>query len=77
MRQWRNTVTVPDRVHPIVRTVFVQMRHQQIGYADLAKRSGVPERTIRAWRNENAPSLMTLEAVLNALGLELRAGWPQ
>jgi DNA-binding phage protein len=72
MRQFRpKMVTVPAKSHPVVRRVFEEMIAQQIGYADIAARSGVDRNTIRGWRTRQSPSLANAEAVLGALGLRL------
>lgn len=73
MRQYRpGTVKIPDNAHPTVKFIYQQMQFQQIGYCDLAKRSGVDRNTIRSWGQRNSPSLVNVEAVLNALGYEIR-----
>lgn len=74
MRQFRPaTVRVPERADPAIRMLFKLMNEERLGWADLAERSGVSERTIRAWRTAYAPSLPSIQAVLGVFGYELRA----
>lgn len=70
MRQFRR-LSVPARAHPLVRRMFEEMNHQQIGMLDLAERSGVNKNTIRDWKNRSVPNVHNLAACLNVLGLEL------
>ncbi|MFK4047251.1 hypothetical protein ACI2KH_20040 [Roseomonas mucosa] len=72
MRQFRPaTVRVPERADPVIRRLFGLMNEERLGWADLAERSGVSERTIRAWRTAYAPSLPSIQAVLGVFGYEL------
>lgn len=73
MCQFRTSqVTVPDHCHPIGMFICQEMRRQRAGYCDVAERSGIDRNTIRAWRTRNSPTLAGVEAVLGALGYELR-----
>ena len=64
-------------VNPVAHRVLHQIREaqciHQIGYADLADRSGVTRETIAAWFKNGisarSVSLTNLEAVANVLGL--------
>jgi hypothetical protein len=66
---YRRTVTMPERgVGPHVRLVFAELARQHRTYDELEAASGVRRPTVKQWRRKNAPSLDSLEAVLNALG---------
>jgi len=70
MRQFRR-LSVPARAHPLVRRMFEEMNHQQIGMLDLAERSGVNKNTIKDWKHRSVPLVHNLAACLSVLGLEL------
>lgn len=70
MRAFRK-LTVPGRAHPIVRVLFAEMNHQQIGVLDLSDRSGVNRNTLRSWRTKTTPTVDNIEACLNVVGLRL------
>ena len=70
MRTFRKT-TPPARAHPLVRRMFEEMAHQQIGILDMAERSGVNANTLKDWRTRTVPNVANLSACLNVLGLEL------
>jgi transcriptional regulator with XRE-family HTH domain len=53
--------------------VFAEMMRQQRTYDEVEAASGVRRATVKQWRRKNAPSLDSLEAVLNSLGLHLVA----
>ena len=65
---YRRSVTMPERVSPHVKLVFAEMMRQQRTYDEVEAASGVRRPTMKQWRRKNAPSLDSLEAVLNALG---------
>lgn len=64
----RRTVTVPDRVSPHVKLVFLEMSRRQVTYDQVEAASGIRRASLKAWRRRNRPSLESLEAVLSALG---------
>jgi transcriptional regulator with XRE-family HTH domain len=64
----RRTVTVPDRVSPHVKLVFLEMSRRQVTYDQVEAASGVRRPTIKQWRRKNRPSLESLESVLSVLG---------
>lgn len=70
MRNFRQ-LSVPARAHPLVRRLFVEMNHHQICLTDVAERSGVNLKTIKAWRTQRNPNIVSLEACFGVLGLEL------
>lgn len=71
--QRRRTVTVPPHAGPHVRLVFAEMARQHRTYDSIETASGITRPSIKAWRHRNAPNLASIEAVLNALGLEFHA----
>jgi transcriptional regulator with XRE-family HTH domain len=64
---------MPERVSPHVKLVFAELARQQRTYDELEAASGVRRPTVKQWRRKNAPSLDSLEAVLNALGWQFIA----
>lgn len=72
MRKFR-PLKPPTLAHPIVRRMFDEMNHQQIGILDMAKRSGVNKNTLNDWRTRTTPSVANLAACLTVLGFELKA----
>lgn len=70
MRQFRR-VRVPAHAHPLVRRMFEEMNHQQLGILDLADRSGVNKNTINDWKNRSNPHVHNLAACFAVLGLEM------
>lgn len=73
MRAFRK-LDIPERAHPLVRSLFREMNHQQIGLLDMAERSGVNKNTFKDWRTRTVPTVDNLEACLSVLGCELRIG---
>ena len=65
--------TVPVHTHPLVRLLFQELRTRQIPMNDLCRRSGLSINTVINWRSSNAPSLINIEAALNAVGYDLVA----
>ncbi len=63
--------TIPEKAHPLVKTLFKIMMQQGDNYYDVSKRSGVSARTIRDWRRGRPPDLVNIEACLNVYGCEL------
>lgn len=64
-------ITVPERANPLARLVFAEMQRQGVTYADLEWKSGVLISTFKAWRTDNSPGLLSIEAALGALGWSL------
>lgn len=64
---------MPERVSPHVKLVFAELARQQRTYDELEAASGVRRPTVKQWRRKNAPSLESLEAVLNSLGFHFVA----
>jgi hypothetical protein len=61
-------ITIPDRCHPLAKTVFAEMARQRVTYDSLEWTSGVLRSTFKAWRTHNRPGLESIEAALGALG---------
>lgn len=58
-------------VNPLVRFIA---DHTDVTYTDLAKRSGLHPGTLTRWRTSGIePRLGDIEAVLNAMGYDLKA----
>lgn len=70
MRRFR-PISVPERLHPTVKRLFVEMNAQCVGPLDMADRSGVNKNTFKDWRTRSVPTVDNLDACLNVLGLEL------
>lgn len=71
LRAYRQHIKPPSGVDPLVRRLFEIMHSEQMGYADLAERSGVGMSTLVNWRTRNAPLVPVMQAALNALGYAL------
>ena len=72
MRLFRKS-KVPQHVNPLVRRLFEEMNHQQIGLLDMADRSGVNHNTISDWKHRANPQIHNLAACFSVLGYELVA----
>jgi hypothetical protein len=57
---------------PFLKFLFSQMQEMGVSEAELARRTGICEATIRGWRTRTTPRLMDMEAALNAIGFELK-----
>lgn len=64
----------PEKAHPLVRILFQEMMEQQVGMFDVADRAGINRVTVSSWRYRQSPTVTTLEAALNVMGLELKVG---
>jgi transcriptional regulator with XRE-family HTH domain len=51
--------------------LFSEMEKQNLSTYRLSKLSGIPESTIRNYRNDVSPTIDTAERLLGALGLKL------
>lgn len=71
-KRWRGRLAVPTNAHPLVRELFEIMNEQHVAMRDAGKRAGVQFATISDWRYRANPSIVTLGAVLNVLGYELK-----
>lgn len=64
-------ITIPERINPLAKCVFAEMKRQRVTYDELEWRSGVLRSTFKAWRTHNRPGLESIEAALGALGFQL------
>lgn len=64
-------ITIPLKANPLAKLVFGEMAKQGVTYDELEWRAGVLKTTIKAWRSENSPGLLSIEAALGALGWSL------
>lgn len=62
---------IPQQVHPCVRGFFVEMYDQHATRADITARAGISSYSQSDWKKRSMPMLDTIDAALNALGLEL------
>ncbi|WP_420132632.1 helix-turn-helix domain-containing protein [Rhodopseudomonas sp.] len=67
----RRGFKIPERCHPCVRGLFVEMNEQKATRSEVGLRAGVNEETLSSWRGRSMPLLDVLDAVLNTLDLEL------
>lgn len=70
MRTFRRLLP-PEGAHPLVRRLFEEMNHQQIGILDMSERSGVNKNTINDWKRRSMPQVHNLEACFTVLGLRM------
>jgi hypothetical protein len=61
---------VPESTHPCVRGFFIQANEQRATRANIAERVNLNRATLTGWKR-CMPRLETIDAALNALGLEL------
>lgn len=71
MRQPRR-LKIPARAHPLVKQLWIEMNDQRIGLQDACERAGIFWKTPASWTHRNSPKLVNVEALGNALGLELK-----
>ena len=70
MRRFRH-MPIPQRAHPLVRRLYAEMNHQQIGVTDMAERTGIARNAINDWKDRSNPQVQNLDACFAALGLQL------
>lgn len=60
-------------VHPFVRRIWNEMEEQRVSQLALQDCTGINVKTLTSWfRGKHSPKLLDVEAVLNALGYELK-----
>ena len=65
--------TKETHCHPLVKFIFDQCERQRISPKELAKKAGLGDRcAIYKWRKKWNPQLPNFEAVINALGFEIK-----
>lgn len=73
MRSRYTRVTIPEKAHPLVKHLFLEMRNQRLGVMDMADRSGVSAGSLVNWRTRMTPKgIPSLEACFNVLGYTLK-----
>ena len=70
--RWLGRLHVPETGSTVVIRLFQIINQQRVTLGDLERTSGVRSGTISDWRCTRSPSLQNIQAVLNALGYELR-----
>jgi hypothetical protein len=70
-KRQKSRITVPVKANPFVKLAFSEMARQNVTYSEIEWKSNVLISTIKAWRCENSPGLLSIEAVLGALGWSL------
>lgn len=70
MRKFKR-LSIPQKAHPLVRSLFETMNKEQLGLKDLAERVGLSVNTIKCWRVKNNPRIGDLQACFNALGHDI------
>lgn len=59
-------------IHPVIRWVWMQIKHGNMTHKQVAEASGIGANTMRKWfRGESSPKLADIEAVVNVLGFDL------
>ena len=66
----RGTHSVPPRAHPLARELYRRMGERRVTYRQLEAASGVKQSCFKAWRTSNAPGTNSIQAALNAVGLQ-------
>lgn len=60
--------------HEAIKILDAQMRVEGMSRRELAKRAGVPERTLADWwYGRGSPDIFTVECALSVFGLRLKA----
>ena len=62
---------VAPRAHPLARYFFELLDEQGIALTDIAERAGLGVATLVKWKYRHTPTVVALEAALNALGYRL------
>lgn len=71
-RKW-NRRPPPDNAHRLIKLVLAECDRRELSLREVERRAGVAETSVSQWRSGVAPLVPNLEAVLNALGYELKA----
>jgi hypothetical protein len=70
MIESRRFTTEPPRAHPLVRALYRRMGELGDTYEQLGAASRVKKSCSKAWRTSNAPGTDSVQAALNAVGLQ-------
>jgi transcriptional regulator with XRE-family HTH domain len=61
------------KAHELIKIIYVQMQIEGMNRTELARRSGVPMRTLNDWwRARHSPDLHLVEAALGVFDLKLK-----
>jgi transcriptional regulator with XRE-family HTH domain len=74
VRSFRRPLKVPTNTHRAVTRLVQEMNLHQIGWLDMADRTGLSPSGLQQWPTRNVPTVDNLEAALNVLGLCLVVG---
>lgn len=69
--RWRGRIKAGPHCHPLVVAFIAEANKQMTTLQEIAERAGVSRVAISDWRNNRNPSIVTFNAALNVLGLEL------
>lgn len=67
----RAACPVAPHAHPLARRFFELLDQQNVALTDIATRAGLGVATLVKWKYRHAPTVVALEAALNALGYRL------
>ena len=70
-KRWAGKLTVPKKCDPLVRQVFQLINEQRASLTDVSEKAGVRRCTLSDWRYRRNPNLLSLQAVVQALGYRL------
>lgn len=72
-REPRKTPADGKGVHPLVKWIWMEMKHQQISQLAIEEYTGVSTKVFNSWvRGASSPKLIDIEAMVNALGYNLK-----
>lgn len=69
--RWRGKLPIPRKAHPLVRALYQHANEQQTTLTEIARRAGVPRRTISDWTQNRSPGVALLVACFHVLDLDL------
>lgn len=61
-----------ENSHPIIKLLYETLEKRGMSYSDLSKKSGINLSTVSNWKYKSNPTLLNLEAALNAVGYDLK-----
>jgi hypothetical protein len=70
--RWRGRIKSGPHCHPLIVEFIDEANAQLTTLQEISERAGVSRVAISDWRNNRNPSIVTFNAALNVLGLELR-----
>lgn len=69
--RWRGKLPIPAHAHPLVREFFGHLNREMTTMQEVSERAGLQRMTISGWGRDRTPNIVTFEAALNVLDLEL------